>query len=306
MMHYDTTTSASYISPLKVIFLLLCSNAIFLRTTVSDTSPTDASLLLISKKCGDLNVDDLTPAVASLLCAVERGNLFIDQQTNSLVNAGCLIGKPERCSTTKHVPTEAETPASPPPPDAKIEEYQKIATVAESYIDQNWWRKGFASDDFLLSHNDAELPTAQYTIKKLRHKKLKNMLQCVTRQQFIRKSYDLSSVLDASKFDNEEKKQNCTAMSHPDVILFLQAWKKDSKKMFGGAFKHANSPDKGWEPVHDHNTMRESSLNVLGVFYDDYGGIWTGSNLIIIITITLVLITTMNVIITISITKTQL
>jgi hypothetical protein len=159
---------------------------------------------------------DYNPAVSepvgTLLCAVESGVLNIDRESNAMENAGCLIGKSSRCESPMHIPTEAEVPASPAPPPAKIKQYQQLATVAESFIEQTWWRKGFASDLLLLTHNDSELPRKQFSAQKIRNKRLKNMYQCVMRQHFIRKSYDFNSELDPTTFDKEEAKYKCSAM----------------------------------------------------------------------------------------------
>ena len=76
----------------------------------------------------------------------------------------------------------------------------------------NYFRQGFASDLLLLSHNDTELPKKQFSSAKIRNKRLKNMFQCVIRQQFIRKSYDFDNELDPSTFDKEEAKFKCSAM----------------------------------------------------------------------------------------------
>ena len=157
---------------------------------------------------------DLTSTVATLLCAVESGKLRIDLESNAVLNAGCLIGREDRCKYVRSVPTVAEIPPSPPPPAAKMKEYQRLASIAEGFIEQTWWRQGFASDLLLLSHNDSELPKKQFSAKKIRNKRLKNMFQCVLRQQFIRKSYDFNAAVDRSKFDREEAKFNCTAMAH--------------------------------------------------------------------------------------------
>jgi hypothetical protein len=159
---------------------------------------------------------DYNPAVSeplrSVLCAAESGILTVDRESNAMVNAGCLIGKSSRCESPMHIPTEAEVPSSPAPPPAKIKQYQQLATIAESFIEQTYWRKGFASDLLLLTHNDSELPRKQFSAQKIRNKRLKNMYQCVTRQQFIRKSYDFDSDLDPSTFDKEEAKYKCSAM----------------------------------------------------------------------------------------------
>ena len=223
-----------------------------------------------------MNIGDLTPAVASLFCAVEMGSLFINPQAEALQKTGCLLGLPERCRTERYVPSESDVPPSPSPPNSTIKEYQVLATVAESYIEQTWWRRGFASDHFLLSHNDSELPRPQFVVRKTRHKKLKNIYQCVTRQQFIRKSYDFNTELDPAGFDKEEAKFNCTAQEHPDVIAFYKLWTDDKEKTMGGKLVHPDKLEMGWKPVSSDHRIREGALKVLWVFYEGYGGIWTG------------------------------
>ena len=229
----------------------------------------------------------LSPAIASLLCAVEHKHLTINPEANALSSAGCMLGQKgkggmdtSRCSHSMHIPTKDETPKSPDPKVSTIKEYTRLAMIAESFIEKTWWREGFASDSLLLSHNDSELPRNQYVISKMRHKKLRNIFQCVTRQQFIRKSYNMNvvgGILDPSKFDKEEAKTNCTAFEHPQVQTFYKLWLQNLKDgMLGGSLRYTDNPEKGWEPRHDDLSMRESALGVMGVFYDDYGGIWTG------------------------------
>eukprot|EP01037_Dinobryon_pediforme_P041268 gene41268-50921_t len=87
-------------------------------------------------------------------------------------------------------------PPSPPPKAAKNKMYQELAMKAERVVPKVWWRDGFASDLLLLSHNDTELPRKQFDASSLSNKKLKNLYQCVTRQQFIRKTLDLSAQKD--------------------------------------------------------------------------------------------------------------
>ena len=235
--------------------------------------------------------EHLSPAISSLLCAVERKHLTIHPDAKAVKAAanGCMLGRQigkngkessSRCNSILDVPTRQEVPKSSDPKLSTIKEYTRLATISESFIEKTWWREGFSSDYLLLSHNDSELPRNQFVISKLRHKKLKNIIQCVTRQQFIRKSYDMNvpgGILDRSKFNKDEAKTNCTSFNHPDVQLFYKLWMKNANKgMFDGTFRYPENPEKGWEPRHDDQSMRESALNTLGVFYDEHGGIWTG------------------------------
>ena len=82
----------------------------------------------------------ISEPVKSLLCAVESGVLKIDSESNAMVSAGCLIGINRRCEAPMRVPTEAEIPPSPPPPAAKVKQYQYLATIAEGFVEQTWWR----------------------------------------------------------------------------------------------------------------------------------------------------------------------
>jgi hypothetical protein len=85
------------------------------------------------------------------------------------------------------IPTEKDLPASPPPPDAKNQQYQKLSLIAEKVVPKTYWRDGYANDVLLLTHNDSDLPKKMFNYKSsLKNKKLRNMVQCITRQQFIR------------------------------------------------------------------------------------------------------------------------
>jgi hypothetical protein len=81
---------------------------------------------------------------------------------------------------------------------------------------------------------------------RLRNKKLKNLLQCVTRQTFIRKSFafDLEPEIDAVVATR------CTAMSDPVVISFLAQWSTgDNSQLFGGEFRKEKGSDRMvWSP----------------------------------------------------------
>lgn len=100
---------------------------------------------------------DYNPAISepvkSLLCAVESGVLKIDSESNAMVSAGCLIGMKGRCEAPMRIPTETEIPPSPAPPAAKIKQYQHLATIAEGFVEQTWWRYciNILTYDLLLS-----------------------------------------------------------------------------------------------------------------------------------------------------------
>jgi hypothetical protein len=102
----------------------------------------------------------------------------------------------------------------------------------------------------------------QFDSKRLRNKKLKNILQCVTRQQFIRKSYDFND--NAISIDGDK----CKAMSSTVVKTFFELWgKNDNNVHFGGGFKVLNG-HKVWIPTsEDDGKLLVSALQVLDLFY---------------------------------------
>jgi len=194
--------------------LLLCCWCNHVATTV-DTALEDTCAF-----------EDLSPAIAAILCAVERKAWVLSPTSSAVKNAGCLLGG-DRCKAVRHVPTEAEVQPSPPPPAAKNKQYQALAMKAEKVVPKTWWREAFADKQFLLSSNDRDLPRKQFDASRLRNKKLKNILQCTTRQQFIRKSFPFSvPQADASK---------CTAMGEPVVKAFQALWQTgDTAALSGG------------------------------------------------------------------------
>lgn len=210
---------------------------------------------------------DISDPIASILCAVEMKRWSISVSSLAINNLGCLLGG-KRCDSVMLVPLEEQVSKSPPPPKSKSEEYQKLATIAEQIVPKTWWRDGFANDLLLLSHNDSELPRKQFDVKQLSNKKLKNMLQCVTKQQFIRKSFKFT-IADA------EMGSGCTSMTQPVVKSFLEMWKKDIAT-FGGEWK-VDSPDSPavWYPMTSGKLLL-AALDVLDHFFQNYGGIWTG------------------------------
>ena len=138
--------------------------------------------------------------------------------------------------------------------------------TAESIVPSTWWRKGFAHDALLLSHNDTELPRKMLeTSSRLRGKKLKNIVQCVTRQQFIRKSFDFSDATAVSQGRYAEKtggRLNC--MSESTVSTFFGLWSKRDKQS-PGLWSDEKTDD-----------MVVSAVAVLDYFFANAGGIWTG------------------------------
>ena len=194
----------------------------------------------------DCKFYDLTPAVASVVCSIERGIWTLPSNSSAILNAGCLLGA-DRCSGKRHVPIQSEVPASPPPPAAKNKQYQALATTAESVVPKTWWREGFANEQLLLTKSDSELPRKQFDGSQLRNKKLKNLAQCVTRQQFIRKSYDF----DLNPEVESATPSKCTAMTDPSVKQFLELWRTgDSSTNYGGELKkEEKSNNFVWSPI---------------------------------------------------------
>jgi hypothetical protein len=255
------------------VHLLMSGLALAVLLIADGTASSQHSSSSSSPSSCDLS-SDISPPVASILCAVESKRWFIAPNTTALVSVGCLLGKDaakqDRCSKITAIPTKDQIPASPPPPAAKNKQYQELAMTAEKVVPQTWWRQGFASDLLLLSHNDAELPRKQFDASTLRNKKLKNMYQCVTRQQFIRKSFDFGSGTDAD-VGASSSSSKCTSMSEPVVKAFLELWRKDSTNM-GGVFRSGV-----WYPSQeDGGNLLVAALQVLDHFYSNAGGIWTG------------------------------
>lgn len=221
----------------------------------------------------------ISPAVRSIICAIDSGLWYIPPNAPALVNSGCLLGN-NRCAATMHIPTESEVPVSPPPPDAKNAEYQKLATIAEKVVPQTWWRKGFSDEKLLLTANSREFPRKMFDNKVLSNKKLRNIYECVTRQQFIRKSFDFNTNAHANLTSNA--KGLCQAMEEDVVKRFYEQWmlKKDH---LDGTFQETSSSSntkstvKLWLP----NSSGDGQLlvgahEVLDYFYGNHGGIWTG------------------------------
>lgn len=212
---------------------------------------------------------DISAASAAILCAVEQGRWFVLGNATAIKNVGCLLGA-QRCDQIMKVPKENDVSPSPPPPEAKNKQYQALATKAETVVPKTWWRNAFANDIFLLSHNDSELPRKQFDAKGLKNKKLKNMVQCVTRQQFIRKSFSFESVTenDASK---------CAAASEAVVISFMKLWKEHGSLLGGTLTVDPTLGVSDWQPnTADNGNLLVSALQVLDYFYANLGGIWTG------------------------------
>ena len=180
-----------------------------------------------------------------------------------------------------------------------------MAEKAEKIVPETWWREGFSDDSLLLSHNDAELPFKQLQTKGIRgpkNKKLKNLNQCVTRQQFIRKSYSFTELIaEAEDLTNSASKKvpggdgkECRSAHEPTVVSFFDQWKKDP--MLGGEWKTSrlNEQNKLWWPSDNMNgDLYVSAMQALEHFLTPHqkeaasdgssyignggvGNIWTG------------------------------
>jgi hypothetical protein len=172
------------------------------------------------------------------------------------------------------VPTMEEVPASPPPKSSRNRFYQELATKAELVVPSTWWRKGFASDLLLLSHNNTDLPRKQFDSNRIRNKKLRNIYQCVTRQQFIRKTLDLTSERDTVV--DAKSSEKCVAMEEPTIKLFYKIWMTQSKT-YGGRLETDSKGGTTWVPLFEENgKLLLAALDVLEHFYSTIGGIWTG------------------------------
>lgn len=204
----------------------------------------------------------LTNVVEMAVCNVEYGVLQFKNR-EVLQKAACYIGK-GRCSKVFPPPLPHTVPPSEPPPAARNKRYQELATIAEKSVPDTWWRKGFADEKLLLSHNNNELPTKLFESHSFSNKKLKNIYQCTTRQQFIRKSYNFDNAVSAKNVFSEYVIQN-----------FYEKWKnsvyfcnnRNCKDILTDRIFQLEFLDSG---------LVQSASAVLDYFYVEYGGIWTG------------------------------
>jgi hypothetical protein len=136
--------------------------------------------------------------------------------------------------------------------------------AAESIVPKTWWREGFANPQLMLTATDKELPRKQFDASRIRNKKLKNLLQCVTRQQFIRKSFPFDSTPEESSPGPDK----CTAMTDPVVISFLEQWKEgDNSANYGGELR--GEGDKAvWIPKGEGKLL-VSALQVIQLVTDN-------------------------------------
>lgn len=211
----------------------------------------------------------VSDVVKRILCSVQLKKWSVPRNATALQNAGCLLGK-KRCTEPMQAPLQSEVPESPPPPAAKNQRYQELATAAEQVVPSTWWRKGYADEKFLLTKNNGDFPRRMFEIKVLSNKKLRNMYECVTRQQFIRKSFDFAMNSHANISSSA-----CVAMSDPVVVRFFGLWKSLKESMDGFVSQKDNNFD--WLPKSTGGgELLMAAHEVLEYFYRSHGGIWTG------------------------------
>jgi hypothetical protein len=238
--------------------------------------------VLFTKANADVVICDFNPALSapiqSILCAVEQGIWRIPSNSSALINVGCLLGN-KRCDEVMHVPTQQEIPVSPPPPSARNAKYQELATIAENVVPKTWWREGFANDKLLLSHSNEQLPRKQFDARPLSNKKLKNIYQCVTRQQFMRKSFNFATE-NQTEPSLSAGNNHCSAHKEAVVINFLNLWSR-ALDNFGGTFTvgsyNNNNNQQQWYPQsNDGGQLLMAASETLEYFFTHYGGVWTG------------------------------
>lgn len=207
------------------------------------------------------NTDDcafygVSGQITDTLCSVQSSKLFVHMESLAIQNVGCLLGqkKTKRCNEVIRIPKEGELAESSIPPDAKNKQYQMLAMKAESIIPKVWWRDSFADPALLLSINDNALPRKLLDITRVRSKKLRNMLQCTTRQQFIRKSFSFSA--------EEPSPSKCNAMTEPAVASFYTKWMAQKDVIY---------PNKTYS-----DSLQVAALQAMDYFYINHGGVWSG------------------------------
>jgi hypothetical protein len=256
----------------RVWMLLVAELCCFLLFLVPNCDGVSEVTVSAPRPCGYVDISD---TLAHILCDVESGKWSLPKNATAVTNSGCLLGG-NRCAGVMHIPTQDEVPPSASPPSAKNKQYQDLATIAEKVVPKTWWRDGFSNDQLLLTHNDSDLPKKLFDGSKLRGKKLKNIVQCVTRQQFIRKSFVFDHHTESALGLTSANTPKCTAMNDPIVKRFHNLWLASVE--FGGVLRSDPSTGKkSWAPdPSDNDNLRLAAIDVLDYFYANYGGIWTG------------------------------
>ena len=147
-------------------------------------------------------------------------------------------------------------------------------------VPRTWWRAGFSSDLLLLSHNDSELPRKLFDSSRAGNKKLRNIYQCVTRQQFIRKTVDLNAPKDnlmyvlvymyfiCSTFIyvcmrySGGSSGRCSSMDEAVVQSFLGLWGR-SAHLLGGQIDQVGGTGVWWPEKVEGSKLVLSALEVL-------------------------------------------
>lgn len=160
--------------------------------------------------------------------------------------------------------------------------------AAEKVVPQTWWRRSFSEAALLLTPTNKDFPRRMFDIKVLSNKKLRNIYECVTRQQFIRKSLDfaVNSHRNASSTDEEggpKKAAPCVAMTESVVQRFHSLWSA-AREDLEGSFSFSaptgevrSPPLRVWLPrTESTGQLLVAAQEVLEYFYRMHGGIWTG------------------------------
>lgn len=225
---------------------------------------------------------DLSPPIHAILCAVENGLWKVTLQADKYKKKDCLLGK-NRCDAPMSIPTISEVPPSPPPPNARNPQYQELALKAEKVVPKIWWRDGFASEKLLLSKGNDDLPKKLFdSTSTLSNKKLKNIYQCVTRQQFMRRSYDfrlykVDNMTNISSRTGKDQSNVCIAMESQVVKDFFKLWHSHRNDLDGSYSTGNDGKTQVWFPkLSNQGQLVMAASEVMEHFYMNYGGVWTG------------------------------
>lgn len=237
---------------------------------------------------------EISPPVRAILNAVEKGIWKISYDSPIVQQAGCLVGS-NKCETPRKIPSASELTPSPPPPDSKNPEYQRLAELSETFVPQTTFRQAFAHPDLLLCKNDNDLPAKLFSIQNnYSNKRIKNIHQCVTRQQFIRKSMDFQSNTQQLVSTHEKAAKGlaeqdmkvsanlkdlnpCSMFDNPTVKRFADLWKIYSNNLDGELISSDKSNELIFRSKHTNNgELIVASMEVLEYFAQQFGGIWTG------------------------------
>ena len=114
---------------------------------------------------------ELSPAIRSILCAVEVKEWLISAQSTAMIQAGCLLGR-NKCDEVLSVPKQDDVPPSPAPKQARNRKYQELAETAESLVPNTWWREvrnfAFANcRELLFRYNNYKLVNIGLSIREV-------------------------------------------------------------------------------------------------------------------------------------------